>query len=273
MKLLAALRNASRRLAADFEDSKLFQHSGDKGEFREYIITRFLRPFLPECYGIGSGEIFSTSGQYSKQIDLVLFDSVFSNVLFRDANNSLFPCEAVYGLIEVKSNLSVKELKTSIDNVASVKKLERNKSDMMDILPFRRLSVGDGLWHSRLQRNPYLGVVFAYDGVTAQTAIDMLWFEYLTKEEFPKNHLPDFIFSYQRGYTILKAIKQDNSNNGRIAKLGEEFNDYAVLQTGEDTLPLFFLTLNICLNQIILKAPDFDFYWTQILNEVLKENA
>ena len=38
MKLLQALRNASDRLAADFEDSKLFEHHGDKGEFREHIV-------------------------------------------------------------------------------------------------------------------------------------------------------------------------------------------------------------------------------------------
>jgi hypothetical protein len=37
MKLLQALRNASSRLVADFEDSKLFDHSGEKGEFREHI--------------------------------------------------------------------------------------------------------------------------------------------------------------------------------------------------------------------------------------------
>jgi hypothetical protein len=34
---------------------------------------------------------------------------------------------------------------------------------------------------------------------------------------------------------------------------------------GTGTLPLFFLTANICLNQIILKAPDLNAYWQEVL--------
>lgn len=275
MKLLFALRNAAQRLAIDFEDSKLFQHSGDKGEFRERIISQFLRPFLPECYGIGSGEVFAADGASSHQIDLVIYDTVFSNVLFRNSSNSLFPCEAVYGTIEVKSYLSTRELITSIENVASVKQLARAPSDMMDILPSRRLGFSAELrnvvTHSNLLRNPYLGIVFTYDSVIAQTAIDTLYFNYLAKPEFPKSYLPDFIFSYRQGYTILKAKKQENGK-GHIAKLGEDFDDYTVLKTDDDTLPLFFLTLNICLNQILLKVPDFDSYFSQIVKEILQKN-
>jgi hypothetical protein len=55
MQLLQALRNAANRMAVDFEDSKLFMHSGDKGEFREHIIATFLRPFLSKCYGLVNG--------------------------------------------------------------------------------------------------------------------------------------------------------------------------------------------------------------------------
>ena len=57
MQLRQALRNAANRMAVDFEDSKLFTHSGDKGEFREHIIAKFLRPFLSKCYGLGSGQV------------------------------------------------------------------------------------------------------------------------------------------------------------------------------------------------------------------------
>jgi hypothetical protein len=105
MKLLQALRNASQRVNFDFEDSKLFSHPGEKGEMREQIIKNFLRPFLPQCYDIGSGQVFSEDGQESRQIDLVIYDSVFSNVLFRDAQSCLFPCESAYGAVEVSSTL------------------------------------------------------------------------------------------------------------------------------------------------------------------------
>jgi hypothetical protein len=50
MQFIEALRNAAKRVAIDLEDSKLFSHMGDRGEFRETVIEKFLRPHLPECY-------------------------------------------------------------------------------------------------------------------------------------------------------------------------------------------------------------------------------
>lgn len=46
MKLIQALRNLSEKLNAVFADSKLFEHLGEKGEFREQIITELRRPFF-----------------------------------------------------------------------------------------------------------------------------------------------------------------------------------------------------------------------------------
>ncbi len=104
MKLLQALRNATKRLEVEFEDSKLFEHSGEKGTLREQTIKVLLRPFLPECYGIGTGQIFSETGTASNQIDIVLYDAVFSNFLFRDRQSSLFPCESVFGPLRSNHN-------------------------------------------------------------------------------------------------------------------------------------------------------------------------
>ncbi len=59
MRLLEALRIQAAKIAADLDNSKLFTHMGDRGAFREEIIKDFLRPFLPNCYGLSSGEIFS----------------------------------------------------------------------------------------------------------------------------------------------------------------------------------------------------------------------
>ena len=105
MRLLDALRNSVIRLEAGLADSRLFDHMGDRGEFREQVVERFLRPYLPKCYGLGSGAIFSANGMSSRQIDIVLYDAVFSNVLFSDSPNSLYPAESVFGAIEVKSDL------------------------------------------------------------------------------------------------------------------------------------------------------------------------
>ena len=272
MKLLQALRNATQRLAADFEDSKLFDHMGERGEFREEIIERFLKPFLPQSYGIGSGQVFSEDGGSSKQIDIVIYDTVFSNVLFRDKKNSLFPCESIYGTVEVKSQLSKEELIKSIDNIISVKILQRAASDMRDILPIRHIGIGDGLSFSPDKMNPYLGVIFAYDGLSAEKVADHLNHAlFLVKRDNLPDSLPDFVFSYQKQYMIFRCKKRKHDNKFVPSVLGESTDRYAIHRLGSDTLPLFFLTLNTCSNNIFLKAPNFNNYWKQVFNDALRQ--
>ncbi|MGC2828143.1 MAG: DUF6602 domain-containing protein, partial [Candidatus Acidiferrum sp.] len=72
---------------------------------------------------------FSANGTQSAQIDIVIYDAIFSTILFRNEDKSLFPAESVFGSIEVKSNLNGNELRTSIENVVSLKCLTRSDSD------------------------------------------------------------------------------------------------------------------------------------------------
>lgn len=262
MKLLEALRNSTGHLAAGFENSRLFTHAGEKGEFRERIIEDFLRPFLPTCYGIGSGQVFSSDGSDSKQVDIVLYDELFSNVLFRDASTSLFPCESVYGTIEVKSNLTTDDLKAGIANIASVKRLPRASSDMLDVLPNRRIELkGDISFSQTNISNPYLGVVFAYDGLSPNTAFEVLR-SHLSSGEYPLEELPNFVFLYKHGVTIFRVSL--DGPTAVVGRPGQPFNAYGLLNSGNDTLPLFFLTLNAILNSMRLKAPDVNRYWSDV---------
>jgi hypothetical protein len=266
MKLLQALRNAAQRLEADFDDSQLFEHKGDRGEFRENIIHNFLRPFLQTCYGLGSGAVFAQNGQSSRQIDIIIYDTVFSNVLFREMTTSLFPCESVYGTVEVKSSLNSEHLGISVENVASVKRLPRDASDMLDVTPLRRLPIGSGLTYDRSPRNPYLGVVFAYDGLTMETLMAQLD-TYLKSDEYSITDMPDFLFCLKRGYTVIRAT-QSNEKGISPAPLNVPADGYLAFQSGNDTLPLFYLTLNVCLNQIHLRSANLNDYWLAIFREV-----
>jgi hypothetical protein len=255
MQLLEALRIASERMVLDFEHSNLFKHSGDKGKFREQIIAKFLRPFLPKCFGIGSGQVFSAAGPVSDQVDIVVFDELFSNVLFRDYDNHIFPCESVYGTIEVKSVLTTDELEKSISNIASVKRLERAATDMFDITPTSKITIsGDITFSQSHASNPYVGIVFAYDGLVPETVITALEAK-LAAKEYPAELLPNYIFLYKRGVTILRAVREGATC--KVTPPGQPFNAYAQHPSGKDILPLFFLTLNANLNSIRLRAPDF----------------
>jgi hypothetical protein len=270
MSLLRALRNQSAKITADLENSKLFTHMGDRGSFREAIIREFLRPFLPECYGLSSGEIFAGDGSHSAQVDIVLYDAVFSTVLFRSGPNQLFPAESVFGSIEVKSNLSTDELNKACGNIASVKKLERADSDMMDLLPSVRLGVGPPLSYDQARRNPYLGIVFAYSGIAPQSVVAELS-RRIQETPAAKQLLPDFVFVARPGYVVTRIAERDGKGHPILGG-GQDFDKYLWTATGDDTLPLFYFTVNACLSHLRLRAPNFAHLWENLFLQLVLNN-
>lgn len=266
MRLIQALRNQTAKIAAELENSKLFDHMGDRGSFRECIIKEFLRPFLPDCYGLSSGEIFSVDGDQSAQVDIVVYDAVFSTVLFRSGPLQLFPAESVFGAIEIKSDLSRGELDTACQNVASVKRLERPASDMLDFLPFVRPQLGAGLTWDQRPRNPYLGCVFGYRGIPAElVAVELN--RRLELDASRKPLLPDFVFVAQPGYMVARC--QTGPGGPTVSVPGNDFDKFMYLAAGGDTLPLFFVTLNLCLHQLRLRSIDYQAICSQLTAEIV----
>lgn len=157
MDLMKALRSHAKITHQKIEQTDLFSHNLTKGEVRERVLRDFLRPFLPACYGLGTGQVFSAKNQESKQIDIVIYDAVFSIVMQLDDTKLIFPCESVFGNIEIKSNMkSKKDLESAIENIRSLKSLEREKSIAVDITPIYRLLMGEGFEVDDKKRNPYL---------------------------------------------------------------------------------------------------------------------
>jgi len=256
MKLLEALRNAASRVQSHVEDSNLFEHMGERGSYRERILSDFLRPFLAPCFGIASGEVFDKAGNNSKQVDVIVYDALFSAPLLLDQSTNLgvFPSESIYACVEVKSNLTSDELQKAIDNIASVKKLQRDSADSTQILPHVKIELGAGLKVGAGVRNPYLGVVFGYKGVSAETAMQTL-----AAQPLDMQSLPDFVVCREPGYMLVRV-----DDAGRATGPGKPWKAYAKINFGDDALPLFFLTLNTCLSSIRLREPNWNQYWMEL---------
>ena len=88
-----------------------------------------MRCFLPASYAIGHGEVFSADNDRSRQVDVIIHDDLFSPVFKTDDSGILVPCEAVYGTAEVKTRLDKKGWELALENVESVKRLERAPAD------------------------------------------------------------------------------------------------------------------------------------------------
>ena len=145
----------------------------------------------------------------SRQLDLAIYDAVFSMVLpLGIPDVFLFPCESVYGSIEVKSRLDTGGLSGAIENIASLKELRREPTDMWDITPLVRNQIKSGFGTTvtgdTSVRNPYLGCVFAWDGLTSDTVRKRL-----QESSVDRALLPDLFVNVEQQYVIARWCESD----------------------------------------------------------------
>jgi hypothetical protein len=139
------------KMQAHLISEQFKSHPGENGRNKEVILSKVLCSVLPDRYSIGTGFIVASDGTKSGQNDIIIYDKFWSAPLFPEFASLIFPIEAVYGVIEVKSNLGSKELDEAVDRAKAIKKM-----------PLRGARNGPNL-------NPGLNLIthslFAYDGM------------------------------------------------------------------------------------------------------------
>jgi hypothetical protein len=110
---------------------------GKRGDQREKALKAFLEKYLPKKFSLGTGNIIDSKGNISRQCDIVIYDSLNCPILYTENEYQLFPAEAVYAVIEVKSVLSALEIDNCIENIRSVKSLIRDKPISCFVFSYR----------------------------------------------------------------------------------------------------------------------------------------
>jgi hypothetical protein len=122
------------QLEIDFLN-RLIPQTVEKGTANENALRNLLVKFLPKRYSIGSGIVIDKDGNYSRQVDIIIYDSDFHPELFsQGAAASLFPADVVYATIEIKTTLTKDEMTKAMENVASVKRLNFIKSPIFKLV-------------------------------------------------------------------------------------------------------------------------------------------
>lgn len=188
------------QMIVDYERTKDIKHPRDLGDSRETLLRRFLTGsgYLPRKYSVSdlSVRVASQTGHISNEVDIAIYDSGdLITLMKRQGVYEVYPIESVYGVIQVKSNLTKKELKSGFKNLASFKKLKSSVAD---------------------SRNNKFALLFAYSS-------EMKW-EDIVKEiqdfskQNPKSEYPNAIFILDRGYFIFGEEK----GNGTISNVDIE---------------------------------------------------
>lgn len=123
-RLERLMRAWARRMWAQFEDIQR-QHRWESGRRREDDVREFLEAFLPQRLAIGTGEIVAVDGQVSPQIDLIVYDWLYTPLLDRSPSSVVVPVEGVYGVIEVSSRLDRTKLQADVEKIRAVKRMTK----------------------------------------------------------------------------------------------------------------------------------------------------
>ena len=91
-------------------------HSGSKGTIREILIRELFRPLLPADIGVGTGHIVTAKNDKSPQQDVIVYNRQILPPILHENTLGLFPIESVLATVEVKSRLTLQELRSTYDN-------------------------------------------------------------------------------------------------------------------------------------------------------------
>lgn len=236
----------AKKMMVDFEGiSKQLEHRGLRGRAREIaVVNEFLANRLPKQLGIATGEIVSSEGSVSRQMDIIIFDSLKSPLLLKEEEIHILPVESVYAVIEVKSNLSRPELEDSVEKVLSVKRMPK-KAYVEQKGPIMHGVILFGREHPYF---PTIGCCFAYDSANIVSICQ--WLNEINKERaLPLEHRLDTICVLKQGIVANWTIE------GQLS-LTPEPNSKTVIIPTDKSLLLFYLLLMTKLNQTWMPPPN-----------------
>jgi len=99
----------------------LIRHWPTVGSFREELLRNLLQKNLPERYHVATGFVLGNP----RQLDILIYDRIDTAPSFREGDLVVVPEAAVRAIIEVKSTLNDKELKSALEIFHDVSPLEQ----------------------------------------------------------------------------------------------------------------------------------------------------
>jgi len=104
---------------------KTFGHPGTKGDASENVWISLLDTYLPKRYQASKAHVVDSLGNFSQQIDVVVFDRQYSPFIFTYENETIIPAESVYAVFEAKQTADAAMVAYAQEKVASVRRLHR----------------------------------------------------------------------------------------------------------------------------------------------------
>ena len=208
--LKSYFERVQRRLQAEGDAAKSFQHGLNRGQIREAFVREFLALNISDFWGIGTGEIIhrdASPDEDRHQIDVVVHNRKYPKLSLATGID-LFVIESVSAFIEIKSRLTKEDLRKSAAVTKGIKSLAA-------FAPQRLNPMG-------MVKNPRpYSFVFSYDGPRRIETV-LRWLKDISTEEdygvsaleetepgeraFFNHNFIDGVFVLGRGFVTLDAL-------------------------------------------------------------------
>ncbi len=125
-------KSQQERMIADLSEVRtVHEHPTAKGDGTEFHWLEMLQKRLPARYRADRAFVIDADGQRSDQIDIVIHDRQFCPVLLDTAGGRHIPAESVYAVLEVKQDLSRKQVEYAGEKIESVRRLHRTSAEFL----------------------------------------------------------------------------------------------------------------------------------------------
>lgn len=102
-----------------------FGHAGTKGDATEQVWLNLFKEYLPARYAAEKAHVVDSNGNFSQQLDAVIFDRQYSPFIFNFEKQFVIPAESVYAVFEAKQVVNAEHVRYTQDKVLSVRRLHR----------------------------------------------------------------------------------------------------------------------------------------------------
>ena len=131
LNLAEAFARVQKGMLAQLSVGSMINHSAIVGAASEQLWLQFFERYLPRRYRAAPAFVIDSCGNRSQQIDLVVFDNLYSPLFFPHESALHVAAESVYAVFEIKSYFSLHHIEYAADKAASVRALKRTSVPVM----------------------------------------------------------------------------------------------------------------------------------------------
>ncbi|MCR5881326.1 DUF6602 domain-containing protein [Phenylobacterium sp. J367] len=111
---------------------RAYAHPTTKGDASEDVWLHLFNTYLPRRYRAAKAFIADSNNEFSLQLDVVIFDELYTPPVFAMGAVTIIPAESVYAVFEAKQTANADNLRQAHEKAASVRRLHRTSAPFIN---------------------------------------------------------------------------------------------------------------------------------------------